>query len=48
MLNGKVVDGNAWWRPAYEFDCAEEDHKDKMVGVVRVLRLRLSFKKDCK
>jgi len=41
MLGGKAADGNAPWPPAYGFDCAEEDREDEMVGVVRVLRLRL-------
>ncbi|XP_047160300.1 uncharacterized protein LOC124830581 [Vigna umbellata] len=41
ILGGKAADGNAPWPPAYGFDCAEEDREDEMVGVVRVLRLRL-------
>lgn len=41
MLGGKAADGNAPWPPSYGFDCAEEDRADEMVGVVRVLRLRL-------
>ncbi|WVZ17231.1 hypothetical protein V8G54_010213 [Vigna mungo] len=41
MLGGKAADGNAPWPPVYGFDCAEDDREDEMVGVVRVLRLRL-------